>query len=148
MLPLAVLVATTAIARAIGTFGVPYLDSWASSTAVGLAAMFVLTGSAHFIGRRRIGLIAMVPRSLPSAGLLVSITGLLELAGAAGLLLPWTRPAAAACFILLLVVMFPANVRAALVDLGPDAPSTPLVPRTAYQVVYIVACIFVLLGAS
>ena len=57
--------------------------------------MFVLTGIAHFAPPMRRDLIAIVPPRLPAPGLLVTVTGVLELLGAVGLLLPATRVAAA-----------------------------------------------------
>lgn len=58
-------------------------------------------------------LIAMVPPSFPRPDLLVFFTGILELAGAAGLLFQTTRYWAAMGLILLLAALFPANVSAA-----------------------------------
>ncbi|MGG3623207.1 hypothetical protein ABES25_06540 [Bacillus gobiensis] len=55
--------------------------------------MFVLTGVIHFVGMRE-ELISMVPPTLPNPGLIVTITGLLELAGAVGLML---RPTVSCC---------------------------------------------------
>jgi uncharacterized membrane protein len=52
--------------------------------------MFVMTGVAHFV-KMRAELVSMVPPGLPAPGLLVTVTGVLELAGAAGLL--WARTA-------------------------------------------------------
>ena len=45
---------------------------------VGLAAMFLLTGVAHF-NRLRADLIRMVQRQLPNPGALVTVTGVAEL---------------------------------------------------------------------
>jgi uncharacterized membrane protein len=109
---LALLLGSTA-ARVLGWLGVDYVDDWPAAIAVGLAAMFVMTGVAHFAPPMRRDMIAIVPPALPAAGLLVTVTGVLELLGAAGLLLPPTRVAAAACLFLLMLAMFPANVYAA-----------------------------------
>ncbi|MFR9751368.1 DoxX family protein [Nocardia sp. 004] len=144
MAPLVVLVVVTAIARLIGGLGVDLLDSWAHATALGLAAMFVLTASAHFVQPRRAALIAMVPPRLPNPPALVTLTGVLELVGAVGLLIPATTDLAAACLIALLAVMFPANIRAARADLGIKTMPLPL--RALVQVVFIAACTVVLLG--
>jgi uncharacterized membrane protein len=103
--------------------------------------MFVLTGMAHFIGLRA-ELISMVPPALPNPGLLVTITGLLELAGAVGLLLPRTAPWAAGGLTALLVGLFPANVYAALN--GITSPEDALVPRTLMQLVFLAATVAVL----
>ena len=48
--------------------------------------MFTMTGVAHFTPGMRRDMIAIVPPRLPAPGLLVTITGVLELLGAAGLL--------------------------------------------------------------
>ena len=112
MLPLLVLIASTLVLRAIGTAGVAVLESWTICLRGGLAAMFLLTASAHW-GKRRQDLIRMVPAVFPRPDLIVTITGLLELLGAVGLLLPATACVAAACLAALLVAMFSANVRAA-----------------------------------
>src|SRR5438094_9629255 len=82
-----------------------YVDSWPQAVAVGLAAMFVMTGVAHFVPAMRRDMIAIVPPRLPAAGLLVTVTGILELLGAAGLLYPPTRVAAAACLFALMLVV-------------------------------------------
>src|SRR4030095_1940147 len=96
-------------ARLVGWLGVDYVDSWPEAVAVGLAAMFVITGVAHFVNPLRRDMIAIVPPRLPAPRLSSTITGVLELVGAAGLLSPPTRVAAAACLFVLMLVMFPAN---------------------------------------
>lgn len=82
----------------------------------------------------------MVPPALPEPGLLVTITGVLELAGAAGLLLRRTAPLAAACLAALMVAMFPANLYSAVEGLG-TGPTDALVPRTLLQVVFVAAAL-------
>ena len=77
-----------------------------------LATMFVFTAVSHFAPMKK-DLIAMVPPNLPRPDLLVFATGVLELAGAAGLLIEATRLWAACGLILLMVAMLPANVSAA-----------------------------------
>ena len=91
------LVLGTLGARLAGWLGVDYADSWPAAVAIGLAAMFVMTGVAHFVNPLRRDMVAIVPPRLPSPGLLVTVTGVLELIGAAGLLYPPTRIAAALC---------------------------------------------------
>jgi uncharacterized membrane protein len=58
-------------------------------------------------------LVRMVPPSLPAPGLLVTVTGLLELAGVAGLVLRRTAAVSAGALTILMLTMFPANVYAA-----------------------------------
>lgn len=144
MAPLLTLVVGFLAARLAGLLGVVTLDGWHPALRVGLAAMFVLTGLAHFAGRRRADLIAMVPPALPHPGVLVTITGVLELAGAAGLLVPATAAAAGAALALLTVAMFPANVSAARrrLTLG-GRPVTSLPARTVLQVVFVGAAVAV-----
>ena len=68
--------------------------------------MFLFTAMAHFASTRK-DIIAMVPPSFPRPDVLVTITGILEAAGAIGLLLTRTRKWAAWGLILLLLAMFP-----------------------------------------
>lgn len=105
----------------------------------GLAAMFTTTGIAHFVGMRQ-ELVAMVPPALPAPELLVTVTGVLELAGAAGLLIARTAPWAAAGLSLMLVAMFPANVHLANHS---DAWDDQLLPRTLMQLVFLAATVTV-----
>src|SRR4051794_41764951 len=107
------LIAGTLVARFVGWLGMDYVDSWPQAAAVGLAAMFVMTGVAHFVPAMRRDMIAIVPPLLPAAGALVTITGVLELVGAAGLLYPPTRVAAGGCLVVLMLGMFPAKAHAA-----------------------------------
>ncbi|GHJ17569.1 MULTISPECIES: DoxX family protein [unclassified Micromonospora] len=146
MAPLIALLAGTATARIAGLLGVDALDGWHPALRVGLALMFLLTGAAHFASRRA-DLIAMVPPALPRPGLLVTLTGVLELVGALALLVPATARGAAAGLALLMLAMFPANVSAARrrLTLG-GRPVTPLAARTALQVVFVAAALAIALG--
>ena len=71
---------------------------------------------------------------------MVTLTGLAEIAGALGLLVPRLAPWAAGGLALLLLTVFPANVHAArhALSIG-GRPVTPLVTRTLLQVVFLVA---------
>ena len=141
------LVLGTLGARLVGWLGVDYVDSWPKAAAVGLAAMFVMTGVAHFVNPLRRDMIAIVPPRLPAPGVLVTITGVLELVGAAGLLYPPTRIAAAVCLFLLMLVMFPANVYAARMPNPPKSMNSRLDVRTAEELVYLAAAVVVGLGS-
>ena len=141
------LVLGTLAARLIGWLGVDYVDSWPQAVAVGLAAMFVMTGAAHFVPAMRRDMVAIVPPRLPAAGLLVTITGALELLGAAGLLYPPTRVAAAVCLFVLMLVMFPANVYAARMPNPPKSMTSRLDVRTAEEIVYLGAAVVIGLGS-
>src|SRR5437660_1796492 len=85
---------------------------WWTALRLGLAAMFLLTASAHW-GRRRADLIRMVPPIFSRPDLLVTLTGICEILGAIGLLIPKVAPFAAIGLSLFLIAVFPANVRAA-----------------------------------
>lgn len=133
-------------ARLVGWLGVDYVDDWPAAIAVGLAAMFVLTGIAHLVNPLRRDMIAIVPPRLPAPGLLVTITGVLELLGAVGLLYPLTRVAAALSLSVLMLVMFPANVYASRMPNPPKSMNTRLPLRTVEQVVFVGAALVVGLG--
>jgi uncharacterized membrane protein len=148
MAPLIILLAGSVAARIVGWLGVEYVDTWGKAIAVGLAAMFVLTGVAHFVPPLRDNLIAIVPPQLPAPGLLVSITGVLEFLGAVGLLVPVTRVAAAVCLLLLMLAMFPANIYAARMPNPPKSMTTQLPLRTAEEIVYLAAAVVVAIGGS
>jgi uncharacterized membrane protein len=148
MAPLIALLVGTIVARIAGWLGVGYVNSWTAAIAVGLATMFVLTGVAHFAPGMRRDLIAIVPPRLPAPGLLVTVTGVLELLGAAGLLLPVTRVAAAVCLLALMLAMFPANVYAARMTNPPKSMTTRLSLRTAVEVVFLFAAVAVAVGGS
>lgn len=143
MAPLITLLVGSLAARIVGWFGVDYVDDWAQAIAVGLAAMFLVTGVAHFAPPLRGQLIAIVPPALPAPGLLVSITGVLELLGAVGLLLPATRVTAAVCLLLLMLAMFPANIYAARMPDPPTSMTTRLPLRTAEEILYLAAAVAV-----
>lgn len=142
------LVLGSAAARVIGLLGVDYMDSWSEAIAVGLAVMFAMTGIAHFVNPLRRDMIAIVPRRLPAPHLLVTLTGILELAGAAGLLYPPTRVAAAVCLFVLMLAMFPANVYAARMPEPPKSMASRLGVRTAEEAVYLAAAVIVAVGGS
>lgn len=148
MAVLLTLVLGSAAARVAGLFGVGYVDTWPEAIAVGLAAMFVMTGVAHFVNPLRRDMVAIVPPRLPAPALLVTVTGVLELAGAAGLLFPPTRVAAATCLFVLMLVMFPANVYAARMPDPPKSMTSQLGLRTAEEAVYLAAAVVVAVGGG
>lgn len=137
MAVLIVFVVATLLARLIGHVGAPGLRDWAASIRVGLAVMFCFTAAAHF-NSMRADLIAMVPPFVPNPGFMVTFTGICEVLGATGLLVPRTRRIAGVALILFLLAVLPANIHAAQagVDLGGD-PVTPIVPRVVLQALFI-----------
>jgi len=120
---------------------------WWTALRIGLAAMFLLGASAHW-GKRRPDLIRMIPQALPRADLLVTFTGICEVLGAIGLLIPRFATFAAAGLVLLLLAIFPANIRAAREGIAIGGrPATPLLKRAIIQVVFLTATIGVIAGA-
>jgi len=139
MTPFIVLVGSFLLFRVLAALVFPAFRSWNTSLRWALAIMFLLTASAHF-GARRPDLVRMVPSFFPSPELLVTLTGIAEILGAVGLLVPRVAPWAASGLALLLVAIFPANVHAAREGLSIGGTAvTPLVPRAALQIVFLAA---------
>ncbi|MCM3782388.1 DoxX family protein [Neobacillus mesonae] len=143
MEPLIVLIVVTLAVFIAGRAGVKRLRPWPVALRAGVSAMFLLTGTVHFVGMRE-EMLHMVPPSLPYPGLLVTITGILELIGAIGLLRRSTAPWAAGGLAVLLILMFPANVHYALSGLATE-PEDALVPRTLMQIVFLSAPLAIML---
>lgn len=80
-----------------------------------LALLMVFAGLNHF--RVPALYLAMMPPQLPWPEALVLISGVAELAGGLGLLIPATRRLAAWGLVALLVAVFPANLYMALHEL-------------------------------
>ena len=137
MAPLIVLVVVTLLARSIGWLGVAHLRDWAASTRVGLAVMLCFTAAAHFNSMRP-DMVAMVPPSVPNPEFMVTFTGICEILGAIGLLVPRTRRVAAVALIVFMLAVLPANIHAARAGVTlRGAPPTPLVPRVALQGLFV-----------
>lgn len=137
MLVLIVLLASWLVLRGIGAVGVHTLASWQDSARYALVVMFVFTASAHF-NKMKHDLARMIPAFFPRPLLIVYVTGVLEILGALGLVLPEFRRLAGICLIALLVGMFIANVSAAQKGLTlRGRPPTPLWLRAPMQVFFI-----------
>ncbi len=123
--------------RGLGALGVSVFETWISSARFALSTMFLFTAMAHFTPMRK-DLIAMVPQGFPRPDLLVMMTGVLEVAGAVGLLLSATRFAAAMGLIALMLAMLPANINAARnqIELRGNA-TTRLWNRVPMQVLFV-----------
>ncbi|MEV4166348.1 DoxX family protein [Nonomuraea dietziae] len=142
MVPFIALTGGFVVLRLIGLAGIDALDAWQPALRGALALMFVLTGVPHFLPSWRRDFVAMIPPAFPRPALLVTLTGVLELAGAAGLLLSPVAPYAAIGLALLMIAMFPANVSAARRGLTlAGKPVTTLPTRTALQVLFVAAAV-------
>lgn len=146
MAPVVVLVGATLLLRGLGALGVDAFDTWLESVRVALALMFLFTASAHFT-RMKEDLVRMVPPSFPNPRALVFATGVLEILGAIGLLVPATRRPAAWGLALLLLVLFPANVSAARRGLTlRGKPVTPFAIRLPIQLLFLALVLWVALA--
>lgn len=107
-----------------------------------LALTFIGMGVTHFVPAPARGMARMIPPGMRGRGLfspqsLVAFTGLCEIAGGIGLLVPPLRVAAAIALVVFLIAVFPANAYAAK---HPDTfgrAAIPFWPRLAGQVVLI-----------
>lgn len=109
-----------------------------------LALFFIAAGINHFVHQSVY--VRIVPPWLPAPLLLVQISGICEMLGGIGLLIPNTRRFAGAGLIALLIVVFPANVQMAqhpqlYADLG---PALAFYVRIPLQLVLIAAVWWVL----
>ncbi len=106
------------------------------SLATGL--LFVIAGVLHFIFTSAYA--SIVPPVLPAPRMLVWISGLAEIAGGVGLMIPSLRAAAGWGLVALLIAVFPANVYMAMrepVAGGLQIPSWALWARLPLQAVLI-----------
>ncbi|QDT53444.1 hypothetical protein Pan44_14610 [Caulifigura coniformis] len=132
-----VLLLATLVARLAGRLGTRSLDSWPAAVRAGLAAMLTLTASAHFNSMRH-DLVKMVPPGIPEPMAMITFTGVCELAGAAGLMIPRLRVVAAWCLIVLFLALLPANIYAAREGIRlMGNPATPLWIRIPEQAAFI-----------
>jgi uncharacterized membrane protein len=137
MVVLAVLIVSLLVARLLGALGIDALASWPAASRVGLAAMFLFTALAHFNSMRH-DLARMLPPIVPRPLGVVYFTGVCEILGAIGLLLPSTRTYAAAALILFLIAVLPANIHAARAGVTlRNQPATPLILRIPIQLFFI-----------
>ena len=104
-----------------------------------LTAGMVGAGVLHFV--RPEPYAAIVPPWLPAPMLLVYVSGVAEIAGGLGLILPATRRLAAWGLIALFVAIFPANLHMAVHAISPlggdPLPAWALWGRLPLQVVFI-----------
>ena len=101
-----------------------------------LTVFMVVAGANHFIAPA--AYVAMMPSVLPAPAALVSISGVAEILGGLGLILPATRRLAGWGLIALFVAIFPANINMAVHHLplgGREIPTWALWARLPLQAV-------------
>lgn len=138
MIPLIVLVVSFALFRLAG-LAIPYMADWQHALRAALGVMFLLTASAHW-GKRRPDLLRMVPGALGSADFWITLTGIAEILFAIGLQISSLAIPAGALAGVTLILLFPANAKAAREKLtigGKPVPS--LWPRLAIQIIFLAA---------
>jgi len=117
--------------------GVAALATWAGATRYALATMLVFTASAHFT-KMKGDLLRMMPDWIPQPMAVIYFTGVCEVGGAIGLLVPIVHQAAGIALILFFILIFPANVKAARSGVGIGGKrATPLWLRALMQVLFI-----------
>ena len=98
-----------------------------------LAVLFVAAGALHFLYPGTY--LKIMPPILPAGLVLVYISGVAEMLGGVGLLVPGTRKDAAWALVALLVCVWPANVYMAMrPDLFPGIPAWGAVGKSASTV--------------
>jgi uncharacterized membrane protein len=101
-----------------------------------LAAFFVFAGVNHFVNPDFY--VRIMPPYLPAHRELVWLSGVFEVLGGVGVLLPRWRSLAGWGLVLLLFAVFPANLHMALnPELFPEAPRAALYGRLPLQLVFI-----------
>ena len=137
MAALFVLVVSFLLLRGLGLLGVRRLSSWREAGLIAVVITFVFTGATHFTGMKH-DYAAMLPGPLSGNLGIIYLSGVLEIAGALGLLVPRTRRLAGICLALYLVAVFPGNVYAAVNEVPfRGEPPTPLWLRTPIQLLFI-----------
>ena len=109
-----------------------------------LAVICVAMGVMHVVPAPAQTMAAMTPPSFTtrvSAQTLVAFTGVCEIAGGIGLLIPATQFAAGIALAVFLVVLFPANALAAQDPARFGRAAIPFWPRLIGQVVLIGLCV-------
>ena len=106
----------TLVAIALGALKVLAVHDWKTAMRWGLAAGLTFTGLDHLVTPDRY--LPMMPDFVPMHLEVVLFTGLCELAGAAGLLIPRLRRLAAIMLAVYFVCVFPANIKNALEGLN------------------------------
>jgi uncharacterized membrane protein len=103
-----------------------------------LTLFMVAAGANHFVSPDHY--VAMMPSALPAPLTLVHVSGVAEILGGLGLILPATRRLAAWGLIALFIAVFPANLNMAINRLplaGHEVPSWALWARLPVQVLLI-----------
>ncbi|WP_019630166.1 DoxX family protein [Actinomadura atramentaria] len=145
-----VLVVAAPVLRLLGALGVRRFARWPVCAAHAMAAMLVLTGIVRFapdsvsVMPSAEDLARMVPPFVPFPLAMVYVTGVLELLIAVGLVLAPTRWISAVGLAVLLPLLLPANIYAALNDIPLNGVEpTPLWVRIPQQAVFVAIAVWI-----
>jgi len=104
--------AITLLAALAGRLGLPGMPNWPARMRVGLAVMLGLAGVDHLANPERY--LPMLPDIFPRKLEIVLFTGLCEIAGGIGLVVPRLRRIAGVLLAVYFVCVFPANIKNAI----------------------------------
>lgn len=137
MVVLLIFIVSCLIFRGLGFAGIAAFASWQASARDALSLMLVFTGISHFTFMKE-DMVRMMPPAIPWPRAVVYFTGVCEIAGAVGLLLPQFRAAAAYALIAFFLAVLPANIHAARAGVTlRGKPATNLWLRIPMQIVFI-----------
>lgn len=115
---------------------------WRTGARWVLAAFMATVGTLHFASPRFF--VNIVPDYLPAHEALVVVSGIFEIAGGVGILVPRLRRAASVGLVLLYVAVFPANVNMVVhPELGGAVPTWVLWARLPLQALFIAWALWV-----
>ena len=108
---------------------------WKKLVLLGLAAFFINVGIDHFINPDFY--LSIMPPAFPLHLEAVYISGLFEVLGGLGVLIPRLRKFSGWGLIALLIAVYPANIYMALTpEAFPDVPLSALYIRLAFQFIF------------
>ena len=108
---------------------------WKKLVLLGLAAFFINVGIDHFINPDFY--LSIMPPAFPLHLEAVYISGLFEVLGGLGVLIPRLRKFSGWGLIALLIAVYPANIYMALTPEGfPDVPLSALYIRLVFQFIF------------
>lgn len=138
MIPFFLLIASIILFRFLGFLGIEIFSTWQVSTRFALFVMFLFTASSHFTKTKE-DFIKMMPSIFPYPRQIVFVTGIFEILGAIGIIIPSLRSIAGVCLIILLAAIFPANYNADKnkILINQKLPA-PLWLRLPIQIVFII----------
>ena len=142
MIVLLILVLSCLFLRGLGVVGISAFATWQACARDGLSLMLVFIGISHFTFMKE-DFVRMMPPSIPWPRPMVYFTGVCEIAGAIGLLVPEFRRAAAYALVAFFLAVLPANIHAARAGVTlRGKPATSLWLRIPMQILFIAIAVW------